>query len=57
MPLFKKALKEFIDIWKQEFGTELTQEQAEIKADRLLDYASTIFKVSEDKEVDKKKNL
>jgi len=39
----KKAIREFIEIWKEEFGEELDEEQAEIQINRLMEMVSTIF--------------
>ena len=40
----KEALDEFKSIYQEEFGVEITDEQAEDKFGRLLDVLGTLFK-------------
>lgn len=44
MKLSKKALKEFLEIYFQEYGIKLDEKEAQDKAYRLLVLVKTIYK-------------
>ena len=39
----KKSLREFVEIYKKKYGIELTEKEAEIKANALLRLYKAIF--------------
>ena len=43
MYLSKKAIQEFAEIYKEDFGEEISLEEAEIMGERLLEFVSMIF--------------
>lgn len=49
MIIEKEELDKFKSIYKEEFGVEITDEQAEDKFGRLLDVLGTLFKYTEEK--------
>ncbi len=49
MMIDKKALDEFKSIYKEEFGVEITDREAEEKFNRLVNVLGTLFKYTEEK--------
>ncbi len=37
MPLSPKLVDEFIEVWRQEYGEELSREEAELKTTRFVE--------------------
>ena len=48
MALTDAAIREFVEIWHQEFGESLTPEEAMIIAERLLEFAQIMVIDSRD---------
>ena len=48
MQLSKESLAEFVRIWKDEFGEELSLDEARIRAERLLEFYLLLAQVSSD---------
>lgn len=48
MQLSNEALAEFVELWRQEFGEELSRDEARIRAERLLDFYLLLAQDSSD---------